>query len=103
MLCTFLGRINHSFIWKRSVKVRGASFLPPTLDRWMALQAHRFGLMGTDELELLQRLVQADSRIADVGANQGIYTLFLARQASLGHVYAFKPDPTLFASLEANV
>jgi FkbM family methyltransferase len=69
----------------------------------VALQAHRLGLMGTDEIELLQRFVQTDSRIADVGANQGIYTLFLARQASLGHVYAFEPDPTLFASLEANV
>jgi FkbM family methyltransferase len=103
MFCTFLGRINHSFIWKRSVKVRGASFLPPTLDRWVALQAHRLNLMGTDEIELFQRFVQPDSRIADVGANQGIYTLFLARLASVGHVYAFEPDPTLFASLEANV
>ena len=69
----------------------------------MALQAHRLGLMGTDEIEVFQRFVQPDSRIADVGANQGIYTLFLARLASLGHVYAFEPDPTLFASLEANV
>jgi FkbM family methyltransferase len=69
----------------------------------MALQAHRLGLMGTDEIELLQRFVQPDSRIADVGANQGIYTLSLARLASRGHVYAFEPDPTLFASLEANV
>jgi FkbM family methyltransferase len=103
MLCTFLGRINHSFIWKRTVKVHGASFLPPTLDRWVALQAHRLGLMGTDEIALFQRFVQPDSRIADVGANQGIYTLFLARLASFGQVYAFEPDPTLFASLEANV
>jgi FkbM family methyltransferase len=69
----------------------------------MALQAHRLGLMGTDEIELLQRFVQPDSRIADVGANQGIYTLFLARLASRGHVYAFEPDPTLFSSLQANV
>jgi FkbM family methyltransferase len=69
----------------------------------VALQAHRLGLMGTDEIELLQRFVQPDSCIADVGANQGIYTLFLARLASLGHVYAFEPDPTLFASLETNV
>ena len=102
-LFTFLGRINHSSIWERSVKVHGASFLPPTLDRWVALQAHRLGLVGTDEIELFQRFVQPDSRIADVGANQGIYTLFLARLASLGQVYAFEPDPTLFASLEANV
>ncbi|HEX6566761.1 MAG TPA: FkbM family methyltransferase [Chthoniobacterales bacterium] len=69
----------------------------------MALQAHRLGLMGTDEIELLKWFVQPDSRIADVGANQGIYTLVLAQLASVGHVYAFEPDPTLFASLETNV
>jgi FkbM family methyltransferase len=59
--------------------------------------------MGTAEIQFLQRFVQPGWRIADVGANQGIYTLFLSRLASLGQVYAFEPDPVLFAALEENI
>jgi FkbM family methyltransferase len=103
MVRNFFGRINHSAIWKRSVTVRGASFLPPTLDRWVVLQAHRFGLMGTDDIRSLKTLVRPDSRIADVGANQGIYTLFFSHLVSSGHVFAFEPDPALFSSLKENV
>jgi FkbM family methyltransferase len=103
MLRTFLGRINHSIIWKKSINVWGASFLPPTLDRWLALQAHRLGLMGTGEIQFLRRSVQPDWHIGDVGANQGLYTLLFSRLAFRGQVYAFEPDPSLFASLEENV
>jgi FkbM family methyltransferase len=77
--------------------------LPPTFDRWVVLQAHRFGLMGADEIQSLKKLVRPDSRIADVGANQGIYTLFFSKLVPRGQVYAFEPDPALFVSLKANV
>jgi FkbM family methyltransferase len=103
MVRNFLGRINHSPIWKRSVKVGGARFLPPSFDRWLALQAYRLGLMGKDEIQLLRKVVRPDSRIADVGANQGIYTLFFSNLVPRGRIYAFEPDPTLFASLKENV
>lgn len=103
MLRTFLGRINRSIIWKKSINVWGASFLPPTLDRWLALQAHRLGLMGTNESQFLRRSVRANWHIADVGANQGLYTLLFSRLAFRGQVYALEPDPSLFASLEGNV
>jgi FkbM family methyltransferase len=103
MIRTFLGRINHSTIWKRKVNVRGATFLPPTLDRWLALQAHRFGLMGADDIQYLKRFVRPHWRIGDIGANQGLYTLFFSSLAPRGYVYAFEPDPCLFASLEENV
>lgn len=59
--------------------------------------------MGTAEIQFLQRSVRPDWRIADVGANQGLYTLFLSRLASLGQVYAFEPDPMLFTALKENV
>jgi FkbM family methyltransferase len=103
MVRNFLDRINHSPIWKRSVKVGEAKFLPPSFDRWLALQAYRFGLMGRDEIQFLSRLVRPDSCIADVGANQGIYTLFFSNLVPSGRIYAFEPDPALFASLKENV
>jgi len=59
--------------------------------------------MGKDEIQSLKKLVQPDSRIADVGANQGLYTLFFSSLVPLGSVYAFEPDPALFASLKENV
>ncbi|HYZ74867.1 MAG TPA: FkbM family methyltransferase [Chthoniobacterales bacterium] len=77
--------------------------MPPTLDRWLALQAHRCGLMGADDIQYLKRFVRPDWRIGDIGANQGVYTLFFSSLARLGYVYAFEPDPCLFASLEENV
>ena len=77
--------------------------MPPTLDRWLALQAHRFGLMGADDIQYLKKFVRSHWRIGDIGANQGIYTLFFSSLAPFGYVYAFEPDPCLFASLEENV
>jgi FkbM family methyltransferase len=103
MLRTCLDRINHCTIWKKSVKVWGASFLPPTLDRWVTLQAHRLGLMGAEEKQFLQKCVRPDWRIADVGANQGLYTLLLSSLVQYGQVYAFEPDPSLFLSLQENM
>jgi FkbM family methyltransferase len=67
------------------------------------LQAHRFALMGGDEIRYLEKIVRPNWNIADVGANQGIYTLFFSSAVPLGYVYAFEPDPSLFASLKGNV
>jgi FkbM family methyltransferase len=103
MVATWLNRINQLQIWHRPVALSGMRFVPPTLDRWVALQAHRFRLMGSAEFNFFQRFVGPGSRIVDVGANQGIYSLFLSRQVGEGKVYAFEPDPSLFAALAANV
>jgi len=59
--------------------------------------------MGYAEKRFLRSVVRDDSIVADVGANQGLYTLWLARVATSGHVYAFEPDPDLFQCLEQNV
>jgi FkbM family methyltransferase len=103
MFATFLAEINESRIWQRTVDFCGIKFVPPTLDRWVALQAHRLKLMGAAEFKFFRTLVQPASHIVDVGANQGLYTLPLSRQASEGLVYAFEPDPKLFATLKQNV
>jgi FkbM family methyltransferase len=67
------------------------------------LQAHRFALMGGDEIRYLEKIIRPNWNIADVGANQGIFTLFFSPAVPFGHVYAFEPDPSLFASLKGNV
>jgi FkbM family methyltransferase len=59
--------------------------------------------MGCAEKRFLRSVVRDDSIVADVGANQGLYTLWLARVATSGHIYAFEPDPELFDCLEQNV
>lgn len=52
------------------------------------------------ECELLQRIVNKDSIVLDIGANTGTYTLYLAHLAK--HVYAFEPEPDNFKQLEEN-
>jgi FkbM family methyltransferase len=103
MLADWLAQLNESEIWKRAVSFRGFRFSPPTLDRWVALQAHRLGLMGKAEFLFFDRLIGRNWHIADIGANQGLYTLYFSRQSPDGRVYAFEPDPRLFATLKDNV
>lgn len=99
----WLAQLNESEIWRRPVSFRGFRFSPPTLDRWVALQAHRLGLMGKAEFLFFDRLIERNWQIADIGANQGLYTLYFSRQSPDGRVYAFEPDPRLFAALEDNL
>jgi FkbM family methyltransferase len=103
MLANWLTQLNESKIGRRSVSFRGSKFLPPTLDRWVALQAHRLGLMGKAEFLFFDRLIGRNWHIADIGANQGLYSLYFSHQSPDGRVYAFEPDPRLFAALKENV
>ena len=79
------------------------NFVPPTLDRWVVLQGHRFRVMGGAEFKFFEKFVQPQSHFVDIGANQGLYTLTLAHAAREGRVYAFEPDPRLFAALSKNI
>jgi FkbM family methyltransferase len=50
--------------------------------------------MDWDEFHFIQRYVKHDSIVLDVGANIGIYTLWLSQFVSeRGRVIAFEPDP----------
>jgi len=103
MLKPFLSKLNQSPFWRQQVRVWDSVYTAPTLDRLLSLHAHRFGWMGYAEKRFLHSVVRDDSVVADVGANQGLYTLWLARVATGGTVYAFEPDPDLFQCLENNV
>jgi FkbM family methyltransferase len=103
MLKRFLARANHSTFWRQPVRVWGSVFTAPTFDRLISLHAHRLGWMGSTERAFLRSIVCHDSIVADVGANQGLYSVWLARLAAGGHIYAFEPDPELFRCLEGNV
>ena len=74
-----------------------------SLDRLVALGLHRLGWMGRDEATLLRRLVRPGMHVVDVGANIGLYSLFLSSLVSpAGSVLAFEPEPNLFATLREN-
>src|SRR5438105_9034078 len=103
MLKSFFSKLNQSSLWRQQVRVWGSVYTAPTLDRLLSLHAHRFGWMGSAEKRFLGSIMRRDSIAADVGANQGLYTLWLARVAAGGHIYAFEPDPQLFQCLENNV
>jgi FkbM family methyltransferase len=103
MLKPFLSKLNQLPLWRQQVRVWDSVYTTPTLDRLVSLHAHRLGWMGSSEKRFLRSVLHHDSIVADVGANQGLYTLWLARVAAGGHVYAFEPDPELFECLEQNV
>jgi FkbM family methyltransferase len=98
-----LSKLNQSSLWRRKVRLWDSVYTAPTLDRLVSLYAHRFGWMGRAEKRFLSSVARYDTIVADVGANQGVYTLWLAQVATGGHIYAFEPDPDLFQSLENNV
>jgi hypothetical protein len=81
MLKSVLSNINQSSLWRQRVKVWDSIYTASTLDRVVSLHAHRFGWMGCAEKRFLRSVVRDDSIVADVGANQGLYTLWLARVA----------------------
>jgi FkbM family methyltransferase len=103
MLKPFLSNLNQLPLWRQQVRVWDSVYTAPTLDRLVSLHAHRLGWMGSSEKRFLRSVLHYDSIAADVGANQGLYTLWLARVAAGGHVYAFEPDPELFECLKQNV
>jgi FkbM family methyltransferase len=92
--------INHWRGWRTRVPVWGFGMTAPTLDRRIYLVLHRVGLMGADEKKLLTRLVVPGMQVLDVGANVGLYSLWVAKCAGeKGRVVAFEPVPLLFEGL----
>ena len=102
MILRSLEALNRAHVWRAQVATWGGRFDPPSADRLAYLWLHKLGLMGRDRV-LLEAQVRPGMVVADIGANVGLYTHLLARCAGEhGFVYAFEPDPDLFASLEAN-
>lgn len=63
-------------------------------------------VLGMYEREIHGWLRRLSTRIefgADVGAADGLYTLYLHERTKARSIYAFEPDATAFASLELNL
>ena len=102
MILRSLEALNRAPWWRTPVATWGGRFQPPSADRLAYLWLHKLGIMGADRA-LLEAQVQPGMVVADIGANVGLYTYLLARcVGERGLVYAFEPNPALFASLETN-
>jgi FkbM family methyltransferase len=98
-----LHRLNHARIFSRRVSLWGRDFRPPSADRLLALWLFRLGLLGRRDAEVFGTLVRPGQTVADVGANQGIFTLLLSGLVGpSGSVLAFEPEPHLFRALSEN-
>jgi len=98
-----LHKLNEHWIWKRKVRVFGRIFRAPTLDRLASLWMHKLGALGHEEVLILRSLLRKGMTVIDAGANQGIYTLLLARLVSPASVFVFEPEPVLYQQLVWNV
>jgi precorrin-6B methylase 2 len=62
-----------------------------------------FGLYESELSALYRRLIDPDSIVYDVGANDGLTALMFAKLAARGHVYAFEPEAHSLSALERNL
>jgi FkbM family methyltransferase len=52
---------------------------------------------------LMEKFIAPSAIVVDVGANVGLFTLFAARCAASGHIYAFEPEKTNIEHLRQNL
>jgi FkbM family methyltransferase len=90
-------------VWRRQASVENYTIQVPTFDRWLYAKLHAFRLMGGEERNFLSRHVTAGMTALDIGANIGLYSIFLAELVGgEGKVFGFEPDPSLFEAAVAN-
>jgi FkbM family methyltransferase len=86
------------------VPVWGFRLRPPSFNRLLALALQSVGLMGADDRRFLTGQVKPGMNVLDVGANQGLYSLLLARLVGRGgRVFSFEPDPILYDVFRRNI
>jgi len=65
---------------------------------------HRLGRMGREEASFFSKVIRPGMHVADVGANIGLYSLYLSRcTGPSGQVYSFEPDALMAATLRENL
>ena len=97
----FLAKLNHAPIWQREVRVWDAPLVAPSADRLLYAALHRAGWMGRAERRFFPGVIAPGMSVVDIGANIGLYSVFFSRLVGTeGAVYAFEPDPALFAALD---
>ncbi len=89
---------------EREVRVDGASLFPDSADRLLAAWKWKLGWPSSPEARFLRATLRPGMRVADVGANIGLHTLFLARLVGdAGSVTAIEPEPRNFRALSRAV
>lgn len=67
---------------------------------WRIIRKKNFEKM---ELKIVEDITSIDDICLDIGANIGLYSIFLAKKAHMGHVYSYEPVGLNKTLLEANV
>ena len=99
-----LAAINRWPVWRRSVRVGGARFGASSFDRLVYLVLQKFGFMGNDGRKFFAQHIRPGMRVVEAGANLGVFTLQLSKLVGPeGKVFAFEPDPALYAALQKNL
>ena len=103
MLTRGIRAFNRMPLWNRQVPLGEYTIHVPTFDRWLYVKLHHHGRIGKSERQFLARHVKPGMTVVDVGANIGLYSLFLAKHVGKGgQVWAFEPDPILFEAALLN-
>ena len=104
MLDRLISSFNRLPIWRRHVHLGNDVLLVPNFDRWLYVKLQALRLMGRDERSFLSDHVTPGMTVVDIGANIGVYSIFLADLVGThGRVFAFEPDPVLFEAAVTNV
>lgn len=85
-----------ALIWDDKVKLR----LPGVSSLKYILSDRHYDVR---ERDYLRANIRAGDVVADIGANIGFYTLWLAAFSTKATIIAFEPNPKMFSALEANV
>jgi len=90
--------------FNKLVRGRDAFYLANENDTYVGQSLVQYGEYNQEEYDLISRLVQPGSFIAEVGANTGPHTVRLAKTVGLGgRVIAYEPQPVVFQSLAGTI
>ena len=86
------------------VRYKGTYLYATTLDRFVALNLWKYGVLEAEELRFAHALIRPGMHIVDIGANVGFHSLEFARWTGPnGTVDAFEPAPDNHAVLQRNI
>ena len=75
-----------------------------SLDLREALDMGYFlGIWDRDEIEAIIKNIPKDGCFVDIGANQGFYSLMIAKSVPNSRIYAFEPDPYSALKFRKNI
>ena len=86
-----------------SLKVDNSISMRVDISKAIGAAFYWMGFHELNEWRFLHRFLRPDMVLADVGANQGEFTLFAAKRLTAGQVISFEPVQSLFRQLQENV